>query len=287
MLDRRNFLVAAGAAAALPMLPGCAAQRASAGGAPDDSALKGMLDEIAESLLREYPENATSLGLDKGARAGLKSRLTDRSLEGYHRLGAAAIERRDRLRAIPRDRLTPAAAVDLDVVQTAHGIAADGFDFPYGDVVTLNQNLSYRNSPYVVAQNTGAFVEIPDFLDSNHVVATAQDADAYLDRLDGYARILDGETERLEYNRRLGVIAPDFLLDKTLRQMRGARGQPPAEWGLVTSLVRRTASIPGDGGDARCRSSSAASGRQWTGLSSAFGLVRLGCAATPKRFESL
>ena len=246
MLDRRNFLVSASAAAALPLLPGCAANRALGGNSPDDAALQGILGEIADSLLREYPENATSLGLDKDARAGLKSRLTDRSLEGYHRLGAAAVERRDRLRAIRRDRLTPAAAVDLDVVQTAHAIAADGFDFPYGDVVTLNQNWSYRNSPYVVAQNTGAFVEIPDFLDSNHVITTARDADAYLDRLDGYARMLDGETERLEYNRRLGVIAPDFLLDKTLRQMRGARAQPAAEWGLVTSLVRRTASIPGE-----------------------------------------
>ena len=246
MLDRREFLVSVGAAAALPLLPGCAANRAFGGSSPDDAALQSLLDEIAETLLREYPENATSLGLDKDGRAGLKSRLTDRSLEGYHRLGTAAIERRDRLRAVRPDRLSPGAAVNLDVVQTAHAIAADGFDFPYGDVVTLNQNLSYRNSPYVVAQNTGAFVEIPDFLDSNHVIAGARDADAYLDRLDGYARMLDGETERLEYNRRLGVIAPDFLLDKTLRQMRGARAQPAAEWGLVTSLVRRTASFPGE-----------------------------------------
>ncbi len=100
--------------------------------------------------------------------------------------------------------------------------------------------------PYVVAQNTGAFVEIPDFLDSNHVVATAADAEAYLARLEAYAGALDGETERLAHDRGLGVVAPDFLLDKTLRQMKSARAQPLGEWGLVTSLARRTGSIPGD-----------------------------------------
>jgi uncharacterized protein (DUF885 family) len=42
------------------------------------------------------------------------------------------------------------------------------------------------------------------------------------------------------------VVAPDFLLDKTLKQMKGARAQPLAEWGVVTSLARRTGAIPGD-----------------------------------------
>ena len=132
------------------------------------------------------------------------------------------------------------------MVETAHRLAVEGFRFPYGDVVTLNQQWSYRNAPYVVAQNTGAFVEIPDFLDSNHTVAAAADAEAYLARLEAYAGALDGETERLAHDRGLGVVAPDFLLDKTSRQVKGARSQPMAEWGLVTSLARRTATIPGD-----------------------------------------
>jgi uncharacterized protein (DUF885 family) len=98
----------------------------------------------------------------------------------------------------------------------------------------------------VVAQNTGAFVEVPDFLDSSHVVETAADAQAYLARLEAYAGVLDGETERLAHDRGLGVVAPDFLLDKTLKQMKAARAQPAAEWGVVTSLERRTKAIPGD-----------------------------------------
>jgi len=245
-LDRRHFLASAGALAALQLLPGCAAGRAAADAAAGgDAPLQRLLAGIAEALLGEYPENASALGLDRDGRAGLKSKLTDRTLEGRATLAGKAAARLAQLRAVDRSPLSPTAAIDLGVVEAAHALAVEGFRFPYGDVVTLSQQWSYRNAPYVVAQNTGAFVEIPDFLDSNHAVATAADADAYLTRLEAYAAALDGETERLAHDRGLGVVAPDFLLDKTLKQMKGARAQPLSEWGLVTSLARRTGDIPG------------------------------------------
>jgi uncharacterized protein (DUF885 family) len=238
---RRHFLGSAGAVAALQLLPGCATRAAR-----ETGSVEPLLAQMAEAILAEYPENATTLGLDKDGRAALKSKLTDRSLHGRGRLAGAAADRLRRLQTVDRNALDPAAQIDLGVAETAHRLAVEGFRFPYGDVVTLNQNLSYRNAPYVVAQNTGAFVEVPDFLDSNHVVETAADAEAYLARLEAYAGALDGETERLAHDRGLGVVAPDFLLDKTMKQMKSARAQPVGEWGLVTSLARRTGSIPGD-----------------------------------------
>ena len=243
-LSRRTMLVGAGAAATLRILPGCASM---AGPATDhDAEAQRLLAAIAEELLAEYPENASALGLDKDARAGVKSTLTDRSLGGQSRHAAAAAARLRRLNAIDPASVAPATRTDLEVVKTAHELAIEGFRFPYGDVVVLNQQWSYRNSPYVVAQNTGAFVEIPDFLDSNHGIASSADADAYLARLGAYASALDGETARLGRNYGLGVVAPDFLLDKTLKQMRAGRAVAIAEMGLVTSIARRTANIPGD-----------------------------------------
>ncbi|HEV2746496.1 MAG TPA: DUF885 family protein [Allosphingosinicella sp.] len=250
MLARREFMVTT-AATGLLALAGCGARDgtllptgAAAGTA--DAAADRLLAEIAEALLAEYPENASALGLDKAERAPLKALLTDRSLNGRRRLAAAAADRLGRLAAIDRSRLSPGAALNVEVVRTAHELAAQGFRFPYGDVVVLNQQWSYRNGPYVVAQNTGAFVEIPDFLDSNHIVETAADADAYLARLDAYAAALDGETERLRHDAAMGVVAPAFLLDKTLRQMKAARAEPIPQWGLVSSLAKRTRTIPGD-----------------------------------------
>jgi uncharacterized protein (DUF885 family) len=241
LLHRRDFLLGASALTALAPFPAVAFQ----GAAPADAAAEAALADVAEALLADYPENATALGLDTGARAALKSRLADRSGAGQQALAQRAAERLARLRAIDPAPLTPAARIDLDVVRTAHETAVEGFAFPFGDVAVLNQNWSYRNAPYAVAQNIGAFVEIPDLLDSNHKVETPADAEAYLARLEAYAAALDGETARLAHDAGIGVVAPDFLLDKSLRQQRAVRATPIAEWGLVASLAHRTAAMPG------------------------------------------
>ena len=67
--NRRDFIVGTGAAIALANLPARAAGDA-------DAAAEKLLAEFAEELLVDYPESATSLGIDKGKRAGLKSKLT-------------------------------------------------------------------------------------------------------------------------------------------------------------------------------------------------------------------
>ena len=80
-LDRRDFVGLAGAFASVQLLQGCTPVR-DMGAPAGDAGSELLLAGIAEQLLAEYPENATALGLDTGARAALKSRLTDRSPEG-------------------------------------------------------------------------------------------------------------------------------------------------------------------------------------------------------------
>lgn len=237
--SRRDFIVGTGAALALANLPVRAASDA-------DAKAEALLAELAEELMVDYPESATGLGIDTGARATLKSKLMDRSAAGQRAIAQRAAKRLQRLQAIDTSALGDAARIDVDVMRTAHEFAVEGFAFPYGDTATLNQNWSYRNAPYVVAQNTGAFLEIPSMLDTRHMVETREDADAYLSRLEAYAGQLDGETGRLRSAAAQGVIAPDFLLDKTLSQLRMARGGKIAEWSLVTSLAQRTKQMPGD-----------------------------------------
>jgi uncharacterized protein (DUF885 family) len=240
--NRRDFIAGTGAViATLAHL-----QARSADGA--ESSVEKLLAEMAEELLADYPENATVLGIDAGPRAQLKARLTDRSAAGQEAIARRVAARLERLRAIDASALDEAARIDLDVVRTAHETAAEGFAFPYGDVALLNLNWSWRNAPYVVAQNTGAFLEIPSMLDEDHTINTREDAESYLVRLEAYAGQLDGETGRLQAAASQGVIAPDFLLDKTLGQIRIARGGNVADWTLVTSIAKRTQGMPGDFG---------------------------------------
>ena len=213
-LTRRHFLGSAGAVAALQLLPGCATRRSQAGGGSVDA----LLTQMAEQILAEYPENATALGLDKDARAGLKSQA-HRPVAPWpgRALAGAAADRLRRLQAVDRTGLDPSERIHLGVAETAHALAVEGFRFPYGDVVTLNQQWSYRNAPYVVAQNTGAFVEMPDFLDSNHTVANRGRRRSLSGPAGGLCRRARRRDRAAAPRPGIGVVAPDFLLDKTLR----------------------------------------------------------------------
>lgn len=231
--DRRALLQGSAAALALQALP--------AEAQTPDAAADRLLARITEQLLSDYPESATSAGVDKEARARLRSRLSNRSASGQATIRSHARSTLGQLQRLNTEALSAEKRLDVDVVRTAHELAMEGFAFPYGDVAILNSNLSYRNTPYVVAQNVGAFVEIPSFLDSTHSINSAADADAYLSRMESYARQLDGETARVRADGGRGVVLPDFLLDTTVRQLSASRAAPVEQWGIVTSLATRAA----------------------------------------------
>lgn len=233
-LSRRTLMTTAGSGLALAAAPARAMQAAP----PTDPAAIA-LDAIAESFLVLQPEGATSLGIDKGKRAPLKSKLTDRSAAGRAKEAAwlrTALARIDTLRPAEATR------TDVAVARTAYATALEGYGFPYGAIDIGG----WRNGPYVVAQNMGAYLDVPKFLDSSHTVETAADAEAYLARLDSFADQLDGETGRLKDARGRGIVASQVLMKKTLDGIRLSRKGAPKDWDVVTSLARRTGAIPGD-----------------------------------------
>jgi uncharacterized protein (DUF885 family) len=95
---------------------------------------------------------------------------------------------------------------------------------------------------------SGPYQHVPDFLASNHPVQATGDAEAYLQRLSGFARALEESTAMLEQDAARGVIAPDFALDTTLAQLEKLRSPHPVHSNLATSLSTRAASagLPGD-----------------------------------------
>jgi uncharacterized protein (DUF885 family) len=242
MFSRRDLLAGA---AALPLLSGCAravadASAPPAGTAPDAAAL---LDSIAENLLTLTPESATLLGIDKGARAPLRSKLMDRSQAGQDRIAAQIKDDLARLDAVDGASLSPALRTSVDVVKSAYRVALDGFALPHGDIPVGG----WRNTPYVVIQNVGAYLDVPRFLDSEHTIANAEDAEAYLARLESYPVQLDGELDRLKAAGAQGLVAPNFLIDKALGQLKlYAKAAREGGGGLVSSIEGRTKSIPGD-----------------------------------------
>ena len=127
-------------------------------------------------------------------------------------------------------------------MRSAYATALEGFALPYGDITVGG----WRNTPYVVIQNVGAYLDIPRFLDSDHPIENAADAEAYLARLQSYAKQLDGELGRMQAARAAGLVPPAFLIDKALAQMTLSAKNAREGGTLVESIERRTKNIPGN-----------------------------------------
>jgi uncharacterized protein (DUF885 family) len=249
-LTRRQTVAALAATAAFSFLPGCKVQTGRVGAAAGDADASKLLDSIAENLLRLSPEGATSLGIDTGNRAALRSQLADRSAAGQQKLAATLKADLQRAEAVDTATLSFPVRTSVEVVKSAYKTALDGFALPYGDVAVGG----WRNTPYVVIQNVGAYLDTPKFLDTDHPIENASDADAYLTRLAQYPRQLDGELDRMKAARGQGLVPPNFLIDKAISQLTLAAKNAHEGDGIVDSLAKRAKAknIAGDW-DARAR----------------------------------
>jgi uncharacterized protein (DUF885 family) len=238
-LTRRQTLAALGAGAAALALPACTnkALSATAVGPLNEAGAKALLDSIADRLLALSPESATSLGVDIGAHAALRGKLADRSAAGQAAIASTLKEDIARIRAADTSQLSYATRTSLAVVESAYQTSLDGFALPYGDITVGG----WRNTPYVVIQNVGAYLDIPRFLDSDHPIRNKDDAEGYLSRLAEYSFVLDGELRRLKLAAEKGLIAPAFLIEKAIKQMEQSLAGAKSGGGLVDSIQRRTA----------------------------------------------
>ncbi|RYM13523.1 DUF885 domain-containing protein [Sphingobium cupriresistens] len=228
-MNRRQFLATSGATAIAAATPSAFAQ---AGGA--DTRFRAMLDDFFYARLAESPEQATRLGLDTGARAALRGKLSDTSAAGAARDLARTKAQAKRLASVDRAKLSQASQLDYDVVAYQLDRAVSGERFGYGETAG-------RYAPYILSQLTGSYREIPDFLDSQHRVKDAADADAYLARLEAFPAAMDGELARQKTDAAKGVFAPDYILDTTMKMQAALRDQPAAQTVLVASFVKKLA----------------------------------------------
>ena len=147
-ISRREALAGIAATGALPLL----STPALAAPASEAQAI-ALLGSIGENLLRLQPAQATSLGIDTDARASYRLRLEDRSAAGQAKIAATLKADLARADAIDTSRLTFPTRTSVEVVKSAYRTALEGFAQPYGDVAVGG----WRNTPYVVIQNVGAY----------------------------------------------------------------------------------------------------------------------------------
>jgi len=220
-ITRRQTLSGLAGASTLALLPACAAKPAPAtASAATSTSLKGLapdaaLDRVAYAMLAHEPGRATGLGVDVGEYAAWRSTFGPGGAEGRAAYAATLKELVAEVKAYPKDGLTSDQLIGFEVVETAFTRALEGMALPYGDVAVG----SWRNAPYVVIQNVGGYIDLPRHFGSGQPLSSPEDIGPYMSRLAEVPALLDGELERIRDARGQGVIPPDFLLDKAIRQM--------------------------------------------------------------------
>ncbi len=199
-----------------------------------------LVEEWTTAVLRESPETATSLAVAEERAGGRYSdRVSDLSRAGMDRVVAISRSLLQSFESIDREQLTPSERVTYDVIKTSASadVANSAFGYGYYGMGIL--------IPYAITQLSGAWAQMPDFLDSQHPIRSARDVEDYLARLKGFARMLDEETTRLGDDARSGVVPPRFVVDGILAQLEPVAAKKPADQSVVQSLKRRAALVEG------------------------------------------
>jgi uncharacterized protein (DUF885 family) len=241
-LTRRTLLASMGGVSALTALP------ATLNAMPRDLAngqFTALLDSFANEMLQLAPETATSLGVDNGANAGLRSQLGDASAAGDAKWLRQVASMQTRLAHVNRAALGAAQQIRYDTLGYALNRGRTGAHFFYGSAESA---FSGRASPYVINQQGSAALNLPEFLNAQHKITTVADCEAYVARVAEFARVIDQETEVLRDNAGRGVVPPSFIAANALGQLKGYRAVAPGQQPLVESLVSR-AKASGISGD--------------------------------------
>jgi uncharacterized protein (DUF885 family) len=230
-MDRRSFLATSATLALLPLTEAPALAAATKGGS-GDAQLNQLFEEIFQERVKSSPTLATSLGLDKGPNAALKSKL-DTDPAPVARSKELARDRRalTRLQAISLSTLSEPAKLNREVV--IYSLETD-------TAAPSRWAIDSAQRPYPIYQQGGAYFEVPDFLNSSHTIDNAADAEAYLSRLSQFGTVLDNDTTEQRAQAARGFLAPAWSIDLTLGQIRKLRGVPAEQSTMVESVVKRT-----------------------------------------------
>lgn len=208
--------------------------RAQQGNAADARLHALLMTQFEAQLLRD-PTQATSLGIDTGDRAALRSRFPDWSPAGREAARREVRADLSALRALGRGGLSEAGQLNYDIAEFQLSLADRlAHDFPYH-----TSGFGHRAGPYAVTQLGGFYTAVPNFMDTQHPIDNRADAEAYLARLGAVAGLFDADTQIVRSNAAMGVIAPRFILERAIEQLTTLRDGPGREKTLVRSIERR------------------------------------------------
>lgn len=208
-------------------------QNAFAKAAMGKTGINAICDKIAFEILADSPENCTSFAIDPKLVGGpYVGKVSNRSWAAEIKRNAMVKKWINELSKVQAKNLSSTEKLSQKITLSSAKYSYAAAKFGFGDAGYGSPN------PYIVSQLTGSYVGFPDFMVSQHVIKTKEDADGYLLRMKGFATQLNDENARLSQDAKKGIIPPKFIIETTLKQLNASYGEK--EPVLVNSLVTKT-----------------------------------------------
>lgn len=194
-----------------------------------------LLDRQALFFVLDHPQEFSQVGLIEGSLIDTHSgKLDPYSLE-ERRKGYDQIRRNEAdIRAWDRAKLSPQEQLSYDIVLWSYDRQLDEEKYPWlgagGDLYPINPAFGIQKN-------------LPNFMLSSHALTSPKLAHRYVDRLRAMGALLDAVTADVERQAGEGVIAPDFIIDGNVEQMKALIAPPPEKNALVTNLADKSAKL--------------------------------------------
>ncbi len=194
-----------------------------------------LLNRQAITAALDSPQSLTQAGVTDGAWYDFTSgKLDTYSLAEREKIFARTREFDAQIAAWDRAKLSPQEQLSYDIVRWNYARLLADEKYPW---------LGANRQLYPVNQAFGIQTGLANFLLSTHQIANAKLARRYVQRLNALGRVLDAVRGDIERQAEAGVIAPDFVIDRSIEEMKALIAPIPGENPLVTHLAEKSAAI--------------------------------------------
>lgn len=199
--------------------------------------LSTSVDKYTQSFMQQQPVLSTMLAIDKELVGGsYNDRFPDYSPAGMQALQQNMQQAVAALGAINSNTLSADKQLHRAILDNIFSYFA-GFDgFSGGYIDTWGGHL-----PYVINQISGPLIDVPKLMQVQQSVASADEAEDYLTRLENIPILVDQVLAKFRADAEVGIRLPAKLHPKTLAYFDSFLGASPAEHALVTTFADRLA----------------------------------------------
>jgi uncharacterized protein (DUF885 family) len=194
-----------------------------------------LLNRQAIYAALDSPQTLTQIGIIDGAWYDFTSGKLDAYSPAERAKNFARTRKFDaEIAAWDKKSLTPQEQLSYNIVRWSYARSLANEKYPW---------LGANNSLYPVNQAFGIQTGLPNFLLSTHQITNARLARHYVERLKALGPVLDAVRADIARQAEAGVIAPDFVIDRSIGEMKSLIAPISGENPLITHLAERTAAI--------------------------------------------